>query len=392
MIYKIILLLDFSEQYSRDIFKGIKTYAKSNGTWLFNFMPVHQQTIKGIDGILQWANEWGANGVIGQFYNLSKSDIAKFKKSGIAIISQDFKERLEGLPVITGAYRETGKLAAEYFARKGFRNFGFYGFSNIVWSRERLEGFREALSEKGFVVHNLEQEELPTKELWQYQPDNLMQWLSSLPKPIAIMACDDNQGQYICEVCRLLNIRIPEDVAILGVDNDQSICEFSNPPLSSIKQNAEKGGYDAAASMQQMIDSRTFHCENIYVPYINIITRQSTDIYTTQDPVISDLLRYIHTHINTKINVQKLLKEIPISRRKLEKKFFTATHTSIYQYILHLKMEKFTERLLETNDSLVNVATELGLDDYKNISRTFKKLYGCAPNKYRQQNQTSSFA
>jgi len=248
---KLILLSDFSEDYGKNLLRGITRYSKDHGPWTFCRMPAYYRESIGIDGILQWAKEWEADGIIGQFYN--DAEVKKFVQAKIPVIAQDFKERFTDIPNITGAYRETGKLGAEYFLKKGFKNFAFYGFNNIVWSRERAEGFEERVQEAGYNVDYYQAEDADSADLWYYKPSALSEWLKSLPKPVALMTCDDNQGHHVTEAARHAGIRIPDEVAVLGVDNDEMVCDLSDPALSSIELDTEKGGYEAARLMEKMI-------------------------------------------------------------------------------------------------------------------------------------------
>ncbi len=382
-MYKIILLIDFAEEYSKSLLKGIARYSREHGPWIFCRMPLYQRETIGIGGILEWALEWEANGIIGQLYNDPKIDL--IVKAGIPVIAQDFKERFTNLPNITGNHYEAGVMGADYFLKKGFKNFAFYGFSDIVWSRERAEGFEDTIRAAGHEVHYLEHRMSRTGELWFYKPSSLSQWLKSLPKPIALMACDDNQGQHITEACRHSDIRIPEEVAVLGVDNDEMICEFSDPPLSSIGQDAEKGGYDCARLLHHMIENGTSDFYDIVVKPTQVITRQSTDIYATNDDDIASSLKFIHQNIEKNLQVDDVVKQVPLSRRALEKRFQQMTGLPIYKYIFNLRMEKFTTRLLETDMSVFEIAMDLGFNDSKNIARQFRQLKGCTPLEYRKR-------
>src|SRR5690606_16889239 len=134
-------------------------------------------------------------------------------EAGIPVIAQDFKERVTDIPNITEAHYEAGSVGADYFLKKGFKNFAFYGFGDVVWSRERAEGFEDRIVQAGYEVNYFEHKKARSSEIWYYKPSSLSQWLTSLPKPIALMACDDNQGQHITEACRHSKIRIPEEVA-----------------------------------------------------------------------------------------------------------------------------------------------------------------------------------
>ncbi len=382
-MYKIILLLDFAEEYSKSLLKGISKYSAEHGPWTYCRMPLYYRETIGIEGILEWAKDWGADGIIGQLYN--DMDIQKILDSKIPIIAQDFKERFKELPNITGSYREAGLMGASYFLQKGFKNFAFYGFNDIVWSRERAEGYEEKIKSVGFKVHYFEHRKSRSTDLWYFKSNSLSKWLLSLPKPIALMTCDDNQGLHITEACKQNKIRIPEEVSVLGVDNDEMLCELSGPPLSSIGLDIEKGGYDTAKLMEHMIKNGHDDHYDIFVKPTQIITRQSTDIYATNDNYIASTLKYIHKNIEKNLQVDEVVKQVPLSRRTLEKRFLHITGYPIYKYIFNLRIEKFTQKLLETDQTIFEIAMDLGLNDSKNIARQFKQVKGCNPIEYRKQ-------
>lgn len=382
-MYKVILLLDFAEEYSKSLLKGISKFSTENGPWTFCRMPLYYRETIGMEGILDWAKDWGAHGIIGQLYN--NMDLQMVLDSGMPIIAQDFKERFEVLPNITGDYRKMGMIGADYFLKKGFKHFAFYGFNNIVWSRERAEGFEQRIRENGFEVHYFEHRKARSTDIWHYKSTSLSNWLQKLPKPIALMTCDDNQALHITEACRQNKIRIPEEIAVLGVDNDVMLCELSDPPLSSVAMDIEKGGYETAKLMEHMIQHGHQSHYDIIVEATHIVTRQSTDIYATQDEYIASTLRYIHQNIEKNLQVKDVVKEIPLSRRSLEKRFLNITGYPIYKYIFNLRMEKFTQKLLETDMSVFEIAMDLGLNDSKNIARQFKQVKGCNPIAYRNK-------
>jgi LacI family transcriptional regulator len=381
---KIILLTDFGEEYGTSLLKGITRYSQKYGPWVFCRMPGYYRETKGMDGIVKWAKDWKANGILGQFYN--DSNIEKLWNEGIAVVAQDFKERHANIPNITGDYFKTGRMGAEYFLRKGFENFAFYGFRNIVWSRERSQGFEKRVNEEGYSVHHFEHKrKFKSRELWYYKPSALSKWLKALPKPIALMACDDNQGMHITEACRLTNIRIPEEVAVLGVDNDEMLCNLSDPPLSSVSLDTIKGGYEAARLMHTMIKSKNKEFYDIVVEPTQVITRNSTDIYAAKDEYVGMGLKFIHNNIEKNLKVTDVLEQVPLSRRSLEKRFLQVTGYPVYEYIFNLRIEKFTQKLLETDLSVFEIAVDLGLNDAKNIARQFRQIKGCTPSEYRKK-------
>jgi LacI family transcriptional regulator len=347
-------------------------------------MPFSYRVEHEVEGVLKWAKEWKADGIIAQFYNTDQVTI--FKENGIAAIAQDFKARFTDRPNITGAHRLTGQMGADYFIRKGFKNFAFYGFKDIVWSSERCEGFLDELSRNHLDKHFYQYQNTDVKALWYYESAPLVAWLKRLPKPVAMMVCDDNQGQHIAEICKQCGIKIPEEIALLGVDNDEIICTLSDPPLSSINQAVEKGGYDAAKLMEQMIQNPEGPHDDVVVYPTHIITRQSTDIFATSDKHISAVLKYIHQNIDKKLNVDQIIRMAPLSRRLLETRFKQEIGLPVYTYIMNLRIDKFAHKLIETDAPIVEIANEIGLSDYKNIARQFKKMKGCTPSEYRNKN------
>ncbi len=382
----IIFLCDFSEAYARELLQGIAHYAHDTGqAWSLCRLPLSIRDKFGIEAVVEWALRMKADAVIGQFHNTDNIEL--FRENGIIVIAQDFKQRFTSIPNITGPHRLAGKMAAEYFLNKGFRNFAFYGTRDFVWSDERYQGFRETVEQADpeFTFSALRSSS--STSLWFYDPIRLSIWLQSLPKPVAIMACDDNHAYQITEGCRQIgggNFHIPNDIAVLGVDNDESICRLSIPNLSSLRQNVEQGGYDTAKLIDKLIRNPEAKGEDIMVMPSDIITRQSTDIYANNDPHIAAVLRYVHENISQKITVDDLVKRVPLSRRLLETRFKKCIGTSIYDYIIRIRIEKMTQ-LLREGMNVSEAAMELGFSDIKNISRSFRQLKNITPSEYRQQ-------
>lgn len=180
------------------------------------------------------------------------------------------------------------------------------------------------------------------------------------------------------------DLRIPDRIAVLGVDNDETICRLSTPNLSSLNQNIEQGGYDVAQLIDRILHDPATPREDVEVLPTHIITRQSTDIYANNDQHIAKVLKYIHEHISRKLSVDELVQLVPLSRRLLETRFKKSMGTSIYDYILQIRIEKVAQLLCD-GKSVSEAAIELGFSDIKNLSRTFKQLRGITPSEYRRE-------
>jgi len=379
---RLILLTDFTEGFAHYLLKGILAYSKTCEPWVVCKMPPSYKEQYGIKGVLEWAAKWKAHAIIAQFDDTDEVDL--FRENGIVALAQDFKSRFSSIPNITGAYHETGALAADYFIRKGFRNFAFYGYKDVVWSAERCEGFRDEIAKYGLENNFEEYQHQRLEDLWFYETDALCHWLLSLPKPVALFACDDNQGNRITEACRISGIRIPEEVAVLGVDNDELRCTLSDPSLSSVSMDIVQAGIEAARLIDKLLKDPASRYQDVVIQPRRIISRESTNVYATTDPHILTALRFIHQNITTKLNVNDIVKVVPLSRRLLEMRFKQETGQSVYRYIFNLRIEQFAQKLLETNEPVIELAFQSGLSDCRNLSRQFKSIKGCSPLEYRK--------
>lgn len=381
---RLLFITDYSDSYANRLLKGITDYSKDKGQWSISRMPTYYKQSIGIEGILEVSREWEIDVVIGTFED--GDDIGMLRDNGIIVIAQDFKQMLNGVPNITGNYIATGKMAARYFIDRGFRNFGFFGLKDVCWSDERYEGYRKELKSQGLEDSLYKYNMQDIDRHWFYERSALAQWLKGLPKPIGIMTCDDNQGNNLIQACNSAGIKIPQEVSILGVDNDELLCNLSIPSLSSIAVDIERGGFQVAELIDRLVESPDSAFENIILQPTKIVPRISTAAYATSDSEILKAIMYIHQNSRRKISVDDVVEQVALSRRLLEIRFKEVTGESIYQYIILLRLKTFAEMLMETNEQVINIALSLGESDAKSISKKFKAIYGCSPNEYRLRN------
>ncbi|WP_286156052.1 AraC family transcriptional regulator, partial [Parabacteroides goldsteinii] len=373
---KILLLTDFSSGYSRSLLENVVRYAREVGPWAFYRMPLYFRELYGDEGVVEWAKKWEADAIIAQFSDI---DLSVLNQLNIPIIVQNYKERSSGISNLTGDYFGTGVIAANFFLHKGYKSFAYYGLTDTVWGRERGEGFKKIVSNKGYEVYEFNNRKRVPSEKWSFDVEQVSRWLLSLPKPIALFACDDYYALQITEVCKMYDISIPEEIAVLGVDNDKLLCNISDPQLSSIELDIENGGYEAGKLLHQFIEKKIIAPVDIIIKPVRIVPRASTERFAVSDRHIEQLLQYIDNNYQNPLSVDELTQIIPFSRRVLEKKFKRETGTSVYQYLLDLRIEKFADLLITTDLPLIEAATRSGFTDYKNISRIFTKAKEMTP-------------
>ena len=388
---RIIFMTDFSEAYARGLLLGIAKYSQNVGrAWSICRLSLSIRDKYGIEAVVDYAKKMKMDAIIGQFK--TDDDVELFTKNGIIAIAQESTVRFSGIANIVGDNYNEGVIAAKHLLNKGFTNFAYYGVKNVIWSDERQQGFSDTLKAAKRPV-TLSELEISNTDVWEYDYETVSQWLERLPKPVAIFACDDNRANNITEVCRYIRInsanghrlRIPEDITLLGVDNDETICRLSIPNTSSIAIDVVGGGYDTAKYIDQQLYLKPEErfAENILVHPLNVVTRQSSDILVNDDPYVAKTLRYISANLSNKIKVDDIVNEVPVSRRILEERFKKELGTSIYDYIIQMRIDRITE-LLREGLSVSDAAYQMGFSDIKNLSRTFKKFKGISPFEYRK--------
>jgi len=288
------------------------------------------------------------------------------------------------LPAIKTDSVAIAKMASEHFIEKGFKNFAFCGFDNYEWSNARKFYFEKFNDEAGFNTSVYSSPKKIKKHEWEIEQRHVIDWIKSLPKPVAIMACNDDRGQHILEVCKLTGLKVPDDVSVLGVDNDPIICELSDPPLSSIALNAESAGYESAKLLDAFLEGTKMAGQQITVSPTHIACRQSSDIFSINDLEIAEALKFIRDNAKKKISVEDVVRKTCLSRRSLEKRFKETLHRTIYDEIRRVRVELIAQLLIETNMPISEITSIFTFTDIEHISRYFKKVKGISLYEFRK--------
>ncbi len=386
---RLLFITDFTEQFAYRLLRGIVNYSKETGQqWIVCKMPPEYKHQFGIEGVVEWAKSWKADVVIGQFED--NDDVTLFRKNGILAFAQDYRRLFTEIPNITADYSRTGEIAAKLFVSKGFKNYAYFGYNKVCWSDDRLDGFRRSVESSGVCDFFSVYDGQHIDSFWYYESASIREWLADLPKPIAIMACDDNQANILIEACNSCGLKIPTEVAVIGVDNDEILCNLSSPTISSIDIDIERGGYETAKLADEMIKDPSLPGHDIVLRPLTVVNRSSTSVFATSDPNVLKALMSIHQSVDRRTGVDDILQDVPLSRRLFELKFKKEVGETIYSYMIRQRVERFAELLVTTNDSISDLAMKMGEDDSKTISRNFKKLKGCTPIEYRRQKRHKS--
>ena len=374
----VALLIETSNAYSRGVLAGIIEYIRQNGRWSI-FLPEQERGGKPPN----WLPHWDGNGIIARIEN---GEIANaVRKTGLPVVDVSAARHNPNIPWVETDDEAIVDLAVEHFIERGFRHFAFCGDPGFNWSNWRQQHFERKVAQAKLPCHiHKSISRLEPSYTWNREKQRLAQWLKRLPRPIGIMACYDIKAQQLLDVCRDLDIAVPEEVAVLGVDNDELLCELADPPLSSVNCNTRRTGYEAARLLDKLMAGEVVGPEQVLIEPLGIDTRQSTDILAIDDAEVAAAVRFIRENALSGINVSDVLREVALSRRILESRFRKILGRTPHQEILRLRIDRIKQLLTETKLSLVEIASRTGFqhDDY--LSVAFKKAVGIPPSQYRQ--------
>lgn len=384
IVKKIILLTEGTSTYARDLLQGIAEYSRLNGPWAFyreTLVPFYRS--RNQPKTFNHLKAWKADGVI--LRSMGPEMTQEALSLGLPTIACDDNNQAPDVPNVISNYQMAGTMAAEHLLSKGFKYFAYCGFDNMLWSRERGRYFAEALDCKGYEVFTYVQPKGRIDRLWEKELSILGEWIRSLPKPVAVMACNDDRANQIVICCNLFGFCIPEHVAILGVDNDQLLCDMTNPRLSSIALNTRKAGYKAAGLLHQMILGETPKEQVIQVHPTHIVKRRSTDTLAIADKDVVEAVQFIYKHARNPIQVSDVADAVALSSRSLFDKFNKHLGRSVSDEIKRARIEEISQLLLQTDLPIYKIAQCFHFSSIEHISRYFKQATRLTPLAYRKQ-------
>ncbi len=378
--HRILVLIETSREFGRGLLKGISQFSEVYGPWNFFRYPPYYIQFRDWKKTSSWIKKQVVDGII--MWTPNTGDVQKL---GVPTVLLDVPDVPPGCSVILTNNEMIGEMAANYFMERCYHNFAFCGFSDFFWSQKRCKSFVEELKKHNKEVYVYSSDKSRSHHYWEDEKNLLIEWLNSLPKPVALLTCNDDRGQDILDACRQANIRVPEDVSVLGVDNDELVCNMTHPQLSSIAINTVKAGFEAARHLEWMINNKSNNPKKIFANPIHIITRHSTDIVMVQDSDVSDALRFIQNHVREQIQVVDVAEHLAVTREGMNKKFRKYLGRSVHDEIIRVKINYIIRMLMNTNMTISEIAYSVGYTELKHLSRVFRKITGMSPSQYRKQ-------
>jgi LacI family transcriptional regulator len=373
----VALIVETSNAYARGLLVGIRNYLVTHPEWSI-YLGEHSRH----ETDLSWLDNWRGHGVIARIENQETAD--RVRQLGLPAVDLSAARLVPELPCVETDDDLIAQWAVEHFAARGLRHFAYCGDSQYSWSQKRGTRFAARVQELGLDSHEFHIE--PSGKLaddrWA-----MAEWLGSLPKPVGILACYDIAGQEVLEACKIAGLAVPDSVAVLGVDNDELICNLTSPPLSSIQSDATQTGFLAASLLDEMMSGQDVPAQLISIEPLRVVTRQSSDILSVSDPLVARALRIIRDHADEGIPVSTVEHQVGLSRRSLDYRFLQVLGRTVHEEILRVRMERLADLLIRTDWTLSQLAERQGFSHSEYMGVAFKKFTGKSPGEYRRANR-----
>jgi len=376
-VRRVALLVESSGSYGRGLLQGIARYNRERGNWSTYFRP------QGLNGPLPtWLRRWDGDGMLVRVD--APETIEWARKSKLPIVSLRSSLAKLPFPNLSVDNRQIAQLALDHLHERGLRNFAFCGRREGLNPAldDRREQFCDLVELRGSTCHCFDPGRAAAVD-WDEEQDRLVRWILSLPKPLGIMACNDERGHEVLEACRRANVCVPEDVAVIGVDNDQAICDLAIQSLTSVDVNAEGIGYEAAALLDRMMSGEKPSARLIKLAPRGVVTRRSTDLVASEDQEAGRALRFIRENACRGLQVAGVLSYMAMSRASLQQRVKHVSGRTIHQEIQRVRLARVKDLLAMSDMTIKQVARESGFASVQYMTRVFRMLTGETPARYR---------
>ena len=378
---RILVLVQSQQAYGRDIIEGIIRWARHTRRWELLFdtridPAAHtRHTDRQIDGIIAESRsperrKW-----------LEGLRVAKVVISG--------EHPVPGSVWVQADNRRVGTMAFDHLYELGLRRFAYCGYEDAEFSTERLAGFKQAMQKHRLEAQKLEVH-LSPRQPGDFEPESpeLIPWVQGLAKPVGVFAVTLDRARNLALACREGGVLVPEQVAIIGVNNDPLVAEMADPPVTGIDHGTVEIGYRGAEALDQLLRGEPTP-SSIKIEPVEIQARQSTDILAINHPDVAQAVRLIRERALDGLTVKDILKQIPVSRRMLEQAFRQTLGRTIHQEITRVRMQHVEQLLRETSLDLPQIAVRSGYRYGSQLSAAFRKHMGMSPRAYRAEHATS---
>ena len=379
----VALLVEMSRAYGRGLCRGIAAFARAHGEWNFVFQECDLRS-----GIPDWLSNWKGDGILCRLYDPEFAEL--MAKAPCPVVDIFGRIQHPDIPFLDTDADAVAEMSVRFFLNAAFDRFAYCGYPGLWFSDERGKAFSKHLKKLGFVPevyqppHLWESADVAAREsLHVGGSPELELWIKSLPPRTAILACNDVRAQQLLAVAARVGRRVPDDLAVMGVDDDEVICELTNPRLTSIRPDTHGLGYTAAYWLQLLMQGAPLPRRSLLIPPLGITERASTDVIASDDPLFVEAARFIRSNVKLGIDAKAVVGQIGCSRSTLEGRFRSLLGRSIKDEITRVRVMRARILLRETRMPVEQIASACGFATASHFSRIFKESEDITPGRFR---------
>lgn len=382
----ITLIYDATLPSDQKVIEGVAAYVHEVGNWsvYIEEFALGKQRIPNV-------KNWHVDGILANLDDSKVGNDIFERKIPLVGFGGGYGWYRQGLkiPYFFADNKEIARMAAAHFLERGFRHFAYCGFPPTKvngWSGERRKAFQEFIQEAGFTCSVFAGRHKTSKN-WGALLESLCNWLAPLPKPLALMAANDKRARQVIEACKTLELRVPEQVAVLGVDDDEMLCQLATPTLTSVNNGARQIGYQAAALLDKLISGKSLSNYHYTVPPKGVIARTSTDVLAIEDREMAEVIRFVRDRAADGIKAQDVVEFAGVSRPTLESRFTAVLGHSIHTEIRNAQIKRAKDLIQSSDMQLKSIARLCGFKSIQYLTYFFRQATGQTPAQYRRSSR-----
>ncbi len=375
---RVALLVETSRTYTRELLAGIRRYVAGAGPWS---TFIEARAVGAAPP--PWLEKWDGDGILTRTFTPETNNL--ITATGLPAVELRTTLLPHNRPFVGMDNRRAGVMVAEHFLNRGHRHFAVYGLASEAFFQERVQNF----------VSRIEAEDLPCAVLpepvtedvsdWEQHQHELTSLLQDLPKPVGIFAANDQLGVYLLDACLRAGLAVPEEVAVVGCENEETLCSLSTPPLTSVQPDGRRIGYEAARMLDRLMKGEAVSREPLLIQPRDVITRESSDDLVITDRLVAHAVRLIRENATQGLTVEDLCRALNASRSTLERRMKRALRRTPKEEILRLRFRE-VERLLRDSDLTIEVISEkTGFAHPHYLQTAFRERQGQTPGSFRKQ-------
>jgi LacI family transcriptional regulator len=375
---RVALLIETTRSYTREMLAGIRSYVAAHGPWSTYL------ELRALDSSPPtWLRDWDGDGILTRTFTPEMAEIVA--ATGLPAVELRSPTLAGPRPLVGCDNAEIGRMVAEHFFERGYRNFAVYSLYSETFFTERIQSYMRAVRSFGSTCTELPEANPERVPDWEQSQARLISWIAGLPKPVGIFAGNDQLGVRLLEACQTAGVAVPEEVAVVGAENEETLCNFATPPLSSVKFDGHAVGFAAAEMLAKLMRGKARKPRDLFLRPMGIVVRASSGELVIRDRLVARAVSLIRADATRGLDVNELCAKLRASRSTLDRRMKAALRRSPKDEILRVRFREVERLLRETNLTVEAIAEQTGFAHSHYLQAAFKQRYRLTPGRYRRE-------